>query len=772
MYVIMTEFCERLAFYSISGNLLFFMQKRFRESNERADVICAAWVGMCYVTPLVGGLLADRYMRRVSVILVFSFVYLLGLLLLLVGAAPVSFDSTAATSAHRTLFYVGITAVALGAGGIKPNASTLGASQFPPDVNPSSFFNWFYFAVNLGALLANTVGSYVFTFGVDVLGGASWSFCVGWSIPAAALAVGLVTFWSGRHLYQQEPRKDAQQALRNDCQRLAGLLLMRGQRQYHTAPMDVSGRSTVSDGSGSSGDGLIHGSSDNSPGRSRIAKGGARSTSAASADEDETVAGADEDDGKDAESALPPRGLVGDGSAVEEEEADRRTYPTVLTVLPFLALMVPYWGVYVQMNTTFQNQGCQMNRVVRVGNSSLEIPVSMLQAFDTVAVLALVPVFDRCVYPLCARLGRPLTLLQRVVAGFLVAGLAMAVAAAVEVQRKAKAPPMMYFPEYEAARSSGAAVAALSPCQSVYDYDPTRYQQWLVAASAGTGAGQNKPTACSHVAASGSCVNYASLRPPRGAMMFNGTAPGSTSTTCFIVTCDPLPLASSLSSLYQIPQYALIGASEVLASVAALEFFFSQTAPARRGLMQSLNLLTTAVGSFAIIPLVLLVNAQKGAEWLPSNLDFGYLERYFAVLAAIMAASTGAAAYAAARYRYVGGGPGQRHAGAKGRARAESSAPLVSAPASPSRSPRSLRRRRVAGESPDGGASADDVEAWSVATVEAEAATVGGEGTAGAATAATGKGGLEAAIVACEEGGGIPAVPDDGPATIKNPISA
>jgi len=181
--------------------------------------------------------------------------------------------------------------------GIKPNASTLGASQFPPDADKSSFFNWFYFAINLGAGLASTVGSYLFTFGIEALGGEAWSFCVGWSLPAVALAIGLATFWSGRHRYKQEPRKDVN-ALRDDCQRLIGLLLMRGQpRRYHTAPtapMDVSGRSTVSDGSGSgsSVDGLIPSSGDSSP-------VGDRSVKKETANDEDTIADADEDEPKD-----------------------------------------------------------------------------------------------------------------------------------------------------------------------------------------------------------------------------------------------------------------------------------------------------------------------------------------------------------------------------------------------------------------------------------------------------------------------------------------
>ena len=68
-------------------------------SNADADVQYSAWMGVCYVTPLLGGYIADTYLGRYYTILVFISIYLLGL-------------------------------VSLGTGGIKPNVSTLGADQF------------------------------------------------------------------------------------------------------------------------------------------------------------------------------------------------------------------------------------------------------------------------------------------------------------------------------------------------------------------------------------------------------------------------------------------------------------------------------------------------------------------------------------------------------------------------------------------------------------------------------------------------------------------
>jgi proton-dependent oligopeptide transporter, POT family len=82
----------------------------------------------------------------------------------------------------------------------------------------------------------------------------------------------------------------------------------------------------------------------------------------------------------------------------------------VTRLLPYLALMVPYWGLYSQMSTAFQNQGCQMNLKL----AGTEIPVSALNCFDTLAILVLVPVFDQTIYPYFKKIGYPLTMLRRI----------------------------------------------------------------------------------------------------------------------------------------------------------------------------------------------------------------------------------------------------------------------------------------------------------------------------------------------------------------------
>jgi peptide/histidine transporter 3/4 len=161
-YIIATEFCERLAYYGFAGSLVLFFQTQLDYSNEDAVNAFYLWNGAVYVTPLLGGYIADTYLGRYKTILVFALIYLFGLALFLFGSVP----------GHITagLVFSGMYMVALGAGGmaclflrslvgpplnirflagIKPNCSTMGADQFDMKIDQDKaeskyFFSYFY----------------------------------------------------------------------------------------------------------------------------------------------------------------------------------------------------------------------------------------------------------------------------------------------------------------------------------------------------------------------------------------------------------------------------------------------------------------------------------------------------------------------------------------------------------------------------------------------------------------------------------------------------
>ncbi len=108
-YIIATEFCERLAYYGFAGSLVLFFQTQLDMSNEEAINDFYFWNGAVYVTPLLGGYIADTYLGRYQTILVFSVIYVLGLGLFLFGAIP--------GGVNQGLIFTGMYIVALGAGG-------------------------------------------------------------------------------------------------------------------------------------------------------------------------------------------------------------------------------------------------------------------------------------------------------------------------------------------------------------------------------------------------------------------------------------------------------------------------------------------------------------------------------------------------------------------------------------------------------------------------------------------------------------------------------
>lgn len=109
--IIVTEFCERLCFYGFAGSLVLFFETQLSLTNAESVNAYYLWNGAVYVTPLLGGLLADTYLGRYKTILVFCVIYLIGLAVIVIGTNP--------NHLSAACVYGGMYIIALGAGGIK-----------------------------------------------------------------------------------------------------------------------------------------------------------------------------------------------------------------------------------------------------------------------------------------------------------------------------------------------------------------------------------------------------------------------------------------------------------------------------------------------------------------------------------------------------------------------------------------------------------------------------------------------------------------------------
>ncbi|GJN22035.1 hypothetical protein PR202_gb09564 [Eleusine coracana subsp. coracana] len=96
---------------------------------------------------------------------------------------------------------------------------------------------------------------------------------------------------------------------------------------------------------------------------------------------------------------------------------------------------------------------------------------------------------------------------------------------------------------------------------------------------------------------------------------------------------------SSMSVLWQVPQYALIGASEVFMYVGQLEFFNGQAPDGVKSFGSSLCMASISLGNYVSIMLVSVVTSltagDKRPGWIPGNLNSGHLDRFYFLLAAL-----------------------------------------------------------------------------------------------------------------------------------------
>ena len=109
-------------------------------------------------------------------------------------------DDCNPTHTQSAICFLALYLIALGTGGIKPCVSSYGADQFDDadeaeKKHKGSFFNWFYFSINIGALIASSVL-------VWIQENVGWGW--GFGIPAVAMAIAVLSFFSGTRLYRNQ----------------------------------------------------------------------------------------------------------------------------------------------------------------------------------------------------------------------------------------------------------------------------------------------------------------------------------------------------------------------------------------------------------------------------------------------------------------------------------------------------------------------------------------------------------------------------------------
>ncbi|KAI9343160.1 POT family-domain-containing protein [Obelidium mucronatum] len=156
-FIIPNELGERFCFYGLTPILKNFLKYQLGYiAKVDANLMYHVFQGLCYYTPILGALVSDSYLDKFKTIVILSCVYVFGLGLLTVTSWP-TVMGVETTHLNRIGPLLGLLFIALGTGGIKPCVSAHGGDQFL-DVQKyglQKFYNYFYMSINAGALVAS-----------------------------------------------------------------------------------------------------------------------------------------------------------------------------------------------------------------------------------------------------------------------------------------------------------------------------------------------------------------------------------------------------------------------------------------------------------------------------------------------------------------------------------------------------------------------------------------------------------------------------------------
>ncbi|MGF2411238.1 MAG: peptide MFS transporter, partial [Ferruginibacter sp.] len=198
-----TEMWERFNFYGMRTILTLFIVNALMMSKEQSSIIYGGFLGLCYLTPMLGGFISDRFLGNRNCIMLGGLLMAAGQMLLFFSASIFASNLELA----RTLLYVALGIIILGNGFFKPNISSMVSSLYPPAERSKldTAFTIFYMGINCGAFLGQLIcpilGDVVDKSGVRDIHAFKW----GYLAASLAILIGVTTFYFLKDKYVRTP---------------------------------------------------------------------------------------------------------------------------------------------------------------------------------------------------------------------------------------------------------------------------------------------------------------------------------------------------------------------------------------------------------------------------------------------------------------------------------------------------------------------------------------------------------------------------------------
>ena len=142
------EMWERFSYYGMRALLTLYLVKHWLYSDGSANLIYGAYTSLVYITPVLGGWLADRYLGQRKAVL-------FGAVLLTAGHFFMAFEGDGSGYSNDptlNVFWLALSLIIVGSGFLKANISVMVGQLYPrTDIRRDSAYTIFYMVINLGA---------------------------------------------------------------------------------------------------------------------------------------------------------------------------------------------------------------------------------------------------------------------------------------------------------------------------------------------------------------------------------------------------------------------------------------------------------------------------------------------------------------------------------------------------------------------------------------------------------------------------------------------
>jgi len=198
-----TEMWERFSFYGMKALLFLYLIKYHMFGDAPAYQLLGAYGGLVYAMPVIGGLIADRWLGMRKAVIA-------GAVLLCAGHFGMAFEGEQARmvgdevqrdDGALQIFYFSLALIIGGVGFLKPNISTIVGKLYPQnDPRRDGGFTIFYAGINVGALFASLICGYL---------GETFGWRYGFGAAGIGMLLGLTVFLTGqKYLHgHAEPRQ-------------------------------------------------------------------------------------------------------------------------------------------------------------------------------------------------------------------------------------------------------------------------------------------------------------------------------------------------------------------------------------------------------------------------------------------------------------------------------------------------------------------------------------------------------------------------------------